>query len=96
VIDDAHELEQSSPSARLIEALCRHAPPRLHLVIAGRRQPPFQIERLRGQGQLLEIDGVSSRSPLWRWRSWWRIGSASTPSSWPRKFTASPVGGRRP
>jgi len=57
VIDDAHELEPSSPSARLIEALCRHAPPLLHLVIAGRRQPPFQIERLRGQGQLLEIDG---------------------------------------
>jgi ATP/maltotriose-dependent transcriptional regulator MalT/DNA-binding SARP family transcriptional activator len=57
VIDDAHELAASSPSARLIEALCRHAPPRLHLVIAGRRPPPFQIERLRGQGQLLEIDG---------------------------------------
>ncbi len=57
VIDDAHELAASSPSARLIEALCRHAPPRLHLVISGRRQPPFQIERLRGQGQLLEIDG---------------------------------------
>jgi ATP/maltotriose-dependent transcriptional regulator MalT/DNA-binding SARP family transcriptional activator len=57
VIDDAHELAASSSSARLVEALCRHAPPRLHLVIAGRRQPPFQIERLRGQGQLLEIDG---------------------------------------
>ena len=57
VIDDAHELAASSPSARLVEALCRHAPPRLHLVTAGRRQPPFQIERLRGQGQLLEIDG---------------------------------------
>lgn len=57
VIDDAHELAAASPSARLVEALCRHAPPRLHLVIAGRRQPPFQIERLRGQGQLLEIDG---------------------------------------
>ncbi|MGA8667723.1 MAG: tetratricopeptide repeat protein, partial [Candidatus Dormiibacterota bacterium] len=57
VIDDAHELTPSSPSARLVEALCRHAPPRLHLVISGRRQPPFQIERLRGQGQLLEIDG---------------------------------------
>jgi len=57
VIDDAHELAASSPSARLVEALCRHAPPRLHLVIAGRRPPPFQIERLRGQGQLLEIDG---------------------------------------
>ena len=58
VIDDAHELAPSSPSARLVEALCRHAPPRLHVVIAGRRQPPFQIERLRGQGQLLEIDGA--------------------------------------
>ena len=57
VIDDAHELEPSSPSARLIEALCRHAPPLLHVVIAGRTPPPFQIERLRGQGQLLEIDG---------------------------------------
>ena len=57
VIDDAHELAASSPSARLVEALCRHAPPRLHLVICGRRPPPFQIERLRGQGQLLEIDG---------------------------------------
>jgi ATP/maltotriose-dependent transcriptional regulator MalT/DNA-binding SARP family transcriptional activator len=57
VIDDAHELAPSSPSARLVEALCRHAPPRLHVVISGRRQPPFQIERLRGQGQLLEIDG---------------------------------------
>ncbi|HVC42098.1 MAG TPA: tetratricopeptide repeat protein [Candidatus Saccharimonadales bacterium] len=57
VIDDAHELAAASPSARLVEALCRHAPPRLHLVISGRRQPPFQIERLRGQGQLLEIDG---------------------------------------
>jgi ATP/maltotriose-dependent transcriptional regulator MalT/DNA-binding SARP family transcriptional activator len=57
VIDDAHELAASSPSARLVEALCRHAPPRLHVVISGRRPPPFQIERLRGQGQLLEIDG---------------------------------------
>jgi ATP/maltotriose-dependent transcriptional regulator MalT len=57
VIDDAHELAAASPSARLVEALCRHAPPRLHLVISGRREPPFQIERLRGQGQLLEIDG---------------------------------------
>jgi ATP/maltotriose-dependent transcriptional regulator MalT/DNA-binding SARP family transcriptional activator len=57
VIDDAHELAVSSPSARLVEALCRHAPPRLHLVISGRRPAPFLIERLRGQGQLLEIDG---------------------------------------
>ena len=50
VIDDAHELAPSSPSARLVEALCRHAPPRLHVVISGRRQPPFQIERLARAG----------------------------------------------
>jgi ATP/maltotriose-dependent transcriptional regulator MalT/DNA-binding SARP family transcriptional activator len=57
VIDDLHELAAASPSARLIEALCRHAPPRLHLVLSGRRRPPFPIERLRGRGQLLEITG---------------------------------------
>ena len=57
VIDDFHELTAASPSARLVEALCRHAPPRLHLVLSGRRRPPFPIERLRGRGQLLEITG---------------------------------------
>src|SRR5579864_2893165 len=57
IIDDTHELAASGPSRRLMEALCRHAPPKLHMVLAGRRRPPFPVERLRGQGQLLEIDG---------------------------------------
>jgi ATP/maltotriose-dependent transcriptional regulator MalT/DNA-binding SARP family transcriptional activator len=57
VIDDVDELRAGSPSARLVEALCRHAPSRLHLVLAGRRRAPFPVERLRGQGQLLEIGG---------------------------------------
>jgi DNA-binding SARP family transcriptional activator/Tfp pilus assembly protein PilF len=55
VIDDVDELGAASPSARLVEALCRHAPPGLHLVLAGRTRPPFPVERLRGRGQLLEI-----------------------------------------
>ncbi|HXZ98948.1 MAG TPA: BTAD domain-containing putative transcriptional regulator [Candidatus Binatia bacterium] len=55
VIDDVDELGEGSPSSRLVEALCRHAPPLLHLVLAGRGRPPFPVERLRGQGQLLEI-----------------------------------------
>jgi DNA-binding SARP family transcriptional activator len=55
IIDDIDELGAESPSARLVEALCRHASPRLHLVLAGRSRPPFPVERLRGQGQLLEI-----------------------------------------
>jgi ATP/maltotriose-dependent transcriptional regulator MalT len=58
VIDDLHELDASSPCSRLVEALCRHTPPRLHLVLASRRPPPFAVERLRGQGQLLEITGA--------------------------------------
>jgi ATP/maltotriose-dependent transcriptional regulator MalT/DNA-binding SARP family transcriptional activator len=55
VIDDVHELAESKPASRLIEALCRHAPRSLHLVLAGRRAPSFPIERLRGRGQLHEI-----------------------------------------
>jgi ATP/maltotriose-dependent transcriptional regulator MalT/DNA-binding SARP family transcriptional activator len=55
VIDDIHELAASKPSTRLVEALCRHAPRNLHVVLAGRRAPSFPIERLRGWGQLHEI-----------------------------------------
>ncbi len=58
VVDDIQELSPGSPSARLVEALCRHAPPRLHLVLSGRQRPPFPVERLRGQGQLLDIGGA--------------------------------------
>jgi ATP/maltotriose-dependent transcriptional regulator MalT len=57
VIDDTHELASGTASARLIEALCRHAPARLHIVLSGRRRPPFSIERLRGRGEVLEISG---------------------------------------
>ncbi len=57
IIDDVDELGSANPSARLIEAFCRHAPPRLHLVLAGRSRPLFPVERLRGQGQLLELGG---------------------------------------
>ncbi len=57
VIDDVDELGIATSAARLVEAVCRHAPARLHLVLIGRRGPPFPVERLRGQGQLLEIGG---------------------------------------
>lgn len=55
IVDDMQELIAGSPSSRLVEALCRHAPPGLRLVLSGRGRPPFPIERLRGRGQLLEI-----------------------------------------
>lgn len=58
ILDDFHELGPGTASGRVIDELCRQAPPTLHLVLAGRSELPFQIERLRGQGQVLEITGA--------------------------------------
>ena len=55
VVDDVHEVFGSPGAVQLIEALCRQAPQRLHLVLASRSELPFPIERLRGQGQVLEL-----------------------------------------
>jgi ATP/maltotriose-dependent transcriptional regulator MalT/DNA-binding SARP family transcriptional activator len=57
VVDDVHELAGSAGALQLLESLCRQAPPRLHLVLASRTELPFPIERLRGQGQVLDISG---------------------------------------
>jgi DNA-binding SARP family transcriptional activator len=57
VLDDVHELPVGGPSARLVEGLARHAPARFHLVLSSRAEPPFPIQRLRGRGQVLEVDG---------------------------------------
>ena len=57
VLDDVHELGAEGGSVKLVEALCRGAPPMLHLVMSGRDDPPFPVERLRGQGQVIEIHG---------------------------------------
>jgi DNA-binding SARP family transcriptional activator/tetratricopeptide (TPR) repeat protein len=55
VLDDLHELAAGEPAVRVIEALCRQAPPGLYLVLASRAELPFSIDRLRGQGQVLEL-----------------------------------------
>ncbi|GAB2674538.1 hypothetical protein GCM10027271_39330 [Saccharopolyspora gloriosae] len=54
VIDDLHEAGEHAVS--LIADLCRTAPPRLRLVLLSRHEPPFSLERLRGQGKVGEID----------------------------------------
>ena len=59
IVDDVQELEPGTPSARLLEGLCRHGPERLHLVLASRSEPPFPIERLRGRGQVLDLEAAS-------------------------------------
>ncbi|HSV66001.1 MAG TPA: tetratricopeptide repeat protein [Mycobacteriales bacterium] len=58
VIDDLQERIRSRSAARFIACLCRHAPDRLHLILASRAAPPFSLERLRGQGLVTEIDAT--------------------------------------
>lgn len=55
IVDDVHELGHGGAPARLLETLAREAPPTLHLVLASRSEPPFPIERLRGQGAVLQL-----------------------------------------
>ncbi|MGH2821323.1 MAG: AAA family ATPase, partial [Actinomycetota bacterium] len=54
VLDDVQEATAGSGAVALIEALSRQAPPRLHVVLSSRAEPPFAIDRMRGQGQVLE------------------------------------------
>jgi len=58
VFDDAHELGRKGPSVRLLDELCRQAPSRLHLVLSSRLEPPFPVQRLRGRGEVLDIDAA--------------------------------------
>jgi DNA-binding SARP family transcriptional activator/tetratricopeptide (TPR) repeat protein len=55
VLDDAHEASSSNASLRLLESLCRQAPATFHLVLASRTDLGLRIDRLRGQGQVLEL-----------------------------------------
>jgi ATP/maltotriose-dependent transcriptional regulator MalT/DNA-binding SARP family transcriptional activator len=57
VLDDVHEIAAGSAQARLIESLCRQAPRTLHLILSSRAEPPFPVDRLRGQGDVLELTG---------------------------------------
>lgn len=55
VVDDVQALEGSAGAIQAIESLCRQAPDLLHVALASRTELPFPIERLRGQGQVLEL-----------------------------------------
>jgi ATP/maltotriose-dependent transcriptional regulator MalT/DNA-binding SARP family transcriptional activator len=59
VLDDVHVLARGSASARLLDALVRQGPPELHVVVSSREEPPFPIERLRGRGQVLDVDAAA-------------------------------------
>lgn len=60
VLDDYHLIEEPAIHTAL-EFLIAHGSPPLHLIIAGRSQPPLSLARLRGQGQLLELTSADLR-----------------------------------
>jgi DNA-binding SARP family transcriptional activator/Tfp pilus assembly protein PilF len=57
VLDDLHVLAGATGSLRFVEALVRLAPADLHVLVTSRAEVPFAIERLRGQGQVLDLGG---------------------------------------
>ena len=54
VLDDYHFI-QSEQVHSGIDFLLEHLPPRLHLIIVTRSDPPLPIAHLRGKGSILEI-----------------------------------------
>jgi LuxR family transcriptional regulator, maltose regulon positive regulatory protein len=54
VLDDYHFIN-SEPVHKGINFLLEHLPPKMHLIIGTRVDPPFPLVHFRGQGKLLEI-----------------------------------------
>jgi LuxR family maltose regulon positive regulatory protein len=54
VLDDYHAIT-SQPIHRILTSLVEHLPPRVHLFLATRADPPLPLARLRARGQLIEV-----------------------------------------
>ncbi len=54
ILDDYH-LIQNKEIHKALEYLIAHSPPRLHIVILTRSDPPLELARLRVAGQLVEV-----------------------------------------
>ncbi|MGY1632607.1 tetratricopeptide repeat protein [Geodermatophilus sp. SYSU D01186] len=56
VVDDVQRLPPRSGAVRLLEGLCWYAPDLFRIVLVSRREVPFSLARLRGQGLVSDID----------------------------------------
>jgi LuxR family maltose regulon positive regulatory protein len=63
VLDDYHVID-TQPIHRAMTYLLEHLPPRLHLVISTRVDPPIPLARLRVRGVLTEVRAVDLRFTL--------------------------------
>ena len=57
VLDDLHAVDDAPIAWRFVESLVRLAPAELHILVTSRSELPFGVERLRGQGQVLDLGG---------------------------------------
>jgi len=60
VLDDYHVIEAPEVHDGVV-FLLEHLPPRMHVVIASRADPPFSLARWRGEGGLTEIRAADLR-----------------------------------
>jgi len=60
ILDDYHVINTQAIH-NAITCLLDHLPPQMHLVIAGRTEPPLPLPRLRARQQLLELDVADLR-----------------------------------
>src|SRR5205823_4241179 len=60
VLDDYHAID-ARPVDEALAFLLEHLPPRLHLVIGTREDPPLPLARLRARGQLTELRAADLR-----------------------------------
>ena len=77
VLDDYHVIESTAVHEGLA-FLLDHLPPRVHVLLATRADPPLQLPRLRARGQLSRCASPTSASPptrppptcgrAWGWR----------------------------
>lgn len=64
VMDDLHEIA-GTPAERALERLVELRPPGLHILLGSRRQPAFNIPRLRVSGSLHEVGSDDLRFRYW-------------------------------
>ncbi len=60
ILDDFHRISNSAIHEALNDFLA-HQPENVHLIIAGRSEPPLQVASLRAHNQLSEIDAAALR-----------------------------------
>ena len=63
ILDDYHTIVQHAIH-EMVSFVLAHMPPHMHLIIAGRVDPPLALSRLRGRGQMLELRTADLRFDL--------------------------------